>query len=110
VTKSPVKLSDLFRYYKALPHQMAGIVELESVLLKQSPDLLNRDQPWFKTWSQAGKQPGPIYLAPALRIIKEFEGCHLGNAIHWALSAAFYPVVAVYYAYYTAHHLRRDLR
>jgi GH24 family phage-related lysozyme (muramidase) len=77
VTKSPVKLSDLFRYYKALPHQMAGIVELESVLLKQSPDLLNRDQPWFKTWSQAGKQPDPIYLAPALRIIKEFEGCHL---------------------------------
>jgi hypothetical protein len=121
VTKSPVKLSDLFRYYKALPHQMAGIVELESVLLKQSPDLLNRDQPWFKTWSQAGKQPGPIYLAPALRIIKEFEGCHLVAyacpagvwTIGWGntqISAAFYPVVAVYYAYYTAHHLRRDLR
>ena len=77
MTKAPVKLSDLFRYYKALPHQMAGIVELEAELLKQSPDLLNRDQAWFKTWSQAGKQPDPIYLAPALRIIKEFEGCHL---------------------------------
>ena len=56
---------------------MAAIVELEAVLLKVAPTLLNRDQAWFKTWSQAGKQPDPIYLAPALRIIKEFEGCHL---------------------------------
>jgi lysozyme len=77
VTKLPLKLSDLFRYYKALPHQMAGIVELEEQLLKRVPDLFNRDQAWFKTWSQAGKQLDPIYLEPALRIIKEFEGCHL---------------------------------
>jgi GH24 family phage-related lysozyme (muramidase) len=76
VTKSPVKLSDLFRYYKQLPHQMAAIIELEAALLKVAPDAFNKDQPWFKTWSQAGKQPDPIYLAPALRIIKEFEGCH----------------------------------
>jgi GH24 family phage-related lysozyme (muramidase) len=74
---STIRFSDLFRYYKALPHQMAAIVELEEQLLKQVPDLFNKDQPWFKTWSQAGKQPDPIYLAPALRIIKEFEGCHL---------------------------------
>jgi hypothetical protein len=57
VTKSPVKLSDLFRYYKQLPHQMAAIVELEAALLKVAPDAFNKDQPWFKTWSQAGKQP-----------------------------------------------------
>ena len=56
---------------------MAAVVELEAELLKRVPDLFDRDQPWFKTWSQAGKQPDPIYLAPALRIIKEFEGCHL---------------------------------
>lgn len=56
VTKSPVKLSDLFRYYKALPHQMAAISELEAELLKIAPDAFNRDQPWFKTWSQSGKQ------------------------------------------------------
>ena len=77
MTKLPVKLSDLFRYYRqGTPHQMAAVVELEAELLKRVPDLFNRDQPWFKTWSQAGKQPDPIYLAPALRIIKEFEGCH----------------------------------
>jgi hypothetical protein len=35
VTKSPVKLSDLFRYYKQLPHQMAAIVELEAALSRR---------------------------------------------------------------------------
>ena len=53
---------------------MAAIIELEAVLLKVAPDAFNRDQPWFKTWSQAGKQSD---LAAALKIIKEFEGCHL---------------------------------
>jgi GH24 family phage-related lysozyme (muramidase) len=74
VTKSPVKLSDLFRYYKALPHQMAAIVELEAALLKVAPDAFNKEQPWFKTWSQAGKQAD---LAAALKLIQAFEGCHL---------------------------------
>ena len=57
---------------------MAAVVELEEQLLKAAPDLLNRDQPWFKTWSQAGKQPDrPIWFEPALKIVAEFEGCHL---------------------------------
>ena len=72
-----IRPSDLFRYYKALPHQMAAIVELEAELLKRAPDLFNKDQSWFKTWSQAGKQPAPIYLDPAERIIKQWEGCKL---------------------------------
>jgi GH24 family phage-related lysozyme (muramidase) len=75
---SAIRPSDLFRYYKALPHQMAGIVELEEELLKQVPDLFNRDQPWFKTWSQAGKQPDrPAWFDPARKIVAEFEGCRL---------------------------------
>lgn len=74
MTKSPVKLSDLFRYYKALPHQMAAIVELEAVLLKVAPDAFNREQPWFKAWSQDGKQQD---LGAALKLIQDFEGCHL---------------------------------
>ena len=75
MTKTPVRLSDLFRYYKhGTPHQMAAIAELEATLLKVAPDALNRDQPWFKTWSQAGKQHD---YAPAVKLIKEFEGCHL---------------------------------
>ena len=75
MTKTPVRLSDLFRYYKhGSPHQMAAIVELEAALLKVAPDAFSRDQPWFKTWSQAGKQHD---YAPAVKLIKEFEGCHL---------------------------------
>jgi GH24 family phage-related lysozyme (muramidase) len=74
VTKSPVKLSDLFRYYKQLPHQMAAIIELEAALLKVAPDAFNKDQPWFKTWSQDGKQQD---LGAALKLIQFFEGCHL---------------------------------
>ena len=39
---------------------MAAIVELEAALLKVAPDAFNKDQPWFKTWSQAGKQPAQV--------------------------------------------------
>jgi hypothetical protein len=55
-TPNRLKLVDLFKYYKELPHQTAAIFELEEALLKQAPTILNRDQGWFKTWSQAGKQ------------------------------------------------------
>jgi len=70
-----VRLTDLFKYYKhGTPHQMAAIVELEAELLKVAPEILNRDQPWFRTWQQAGKQHN---YEPAIKLIKEFEGCHL---------------------------------
>ena len=91
MTKAPVRLADLFRYYKALPHQMAAIVELEAALLKVAPDALNRDQPWFKTWSQAGKQHD---YAPAVKLIKQFEGCHLeayADPLHgWSVATIGY--------------------
>ena len=53
---NPIRLADLFRFYKGLPHQLAAITELEQAILKANPTLLNRDQGWFKTWSVAGKQ------------------------------------------------------
>lgn len=70
-----VKLSDLFRYYKhGTPHQMAAIVELEAELLKVAPQLFDKDQPWYKTWQAGGKLHN---YGPAIKLIKEFEGCHL---------------------------------
>jgi hypothetical protein len=51
-----IRLYDLFRYYKGLPHQMAAITELEFAINKANPHILGRDQGWFKTWSVAGKQ------------------------------------------------------
>lgn len=71
---NPVRLSDLFRYFKSLPHQMAALSELEAAINKAAPKLLSRDQEWFKTWSTAGKLTD---LAPAIQLIKEFEGCRL---------------------------------
>ena len=73
-TKQPIRLLDLFRYYKGLPHQMAALTELEAAM---PPSLLTRDNAWFKTWSQAGKQPDPSWLAPALKLIKTWEGLRL---------------------------------
>lgn len=71
VAKTPVKLEALFKYWRGLPHQSAAIVELEQQVLKAAPDLLNRDQPWFSTWSQGGKQ---TELTAALRLIEKYEG------------------------------------
>jgi len=72
---APISLEQLFRYYKALPHQAAAVVELQNDLRENGyDDAMRRDRPWFATWSQDGKQAD---LAPALAIIKSFEGCHL---------------------------------
>lgn len=52
-----VRLSDLFKYYKhGLPHQDAAVKMLEEKLMAAYPDLMHKDQEWFKVWSQAGKQ------------------------------------------------------
>jgi len=55
---------------------MAAITELESVISKANPHIFSRDQSWFKTWSQSGKQEDND-LQPALELIKKFEGSRL---------------------------------
>ena len=50
-----IRLLDLCRFYRALPHQMAAIQELEAAINKSNPNILGRNQAWFKTWSQSGK-------------------------------------------------------
>lgn len=56
MANNKLRLGDLFRFYKGLPHQMAAIAELEQAINKVNPHILGRDQSWFKTWSVAGKQ------------------------------------------------------
>jgi GH24 family phage-related lysozyme (muramidase) len=75
MTQNKIRLLDLFRYYKVLPHQMAAVTELEAAINKANPHILGRDQGWFKTWSQSGKQEDN--LQPAIDLIKKFEGCRL---------------------------------
>jgi len=68
-------LQQLFKYYKGQPHQTAAIQQLESDLSANGYDAaMRRDRAWFQTWSQDGKQTD---LAAAIKLIKEFEGCHL---------------------------------
>ena len=74
MSKSPVQFIDLFRYWKGLPHQMAAIHQLGELI---PASLLHRENEWFKVWSQAGKQPEPDWVEPALNIIREFEGLRL---------------------------------
>ena len=74
----PIALEQLFRHFKSLPHQMAAVMELQEDLKANGYEVaMRRDRSWFKSWSQSGKQPEPIYLAPAEKIIREFEGCKL---------------------------------
>lgn len=71
----PLRLVTLFRYYKALPHQMAALELLESDLAGNGYNqAMRRDREWFKVWSQAGKQDD---LSAALQIIRDFEGTYL---------------------------------
>ena len=74
MTRKPIRLTDLFRYYRALPHQNAGLQELEAQILKAAPEVFDRNQEWYGTWSSAVQSKD---YGPAVQIIKEFEGCHL---------------------------------
>ena len=76
---APIRLEQLFRYFKALPYQLASIVELEADLAANGYAVaMRRDRPWFATWSQAGKQSDrPLWFEPARKIVAEFEGCRL---------------------------------
>ena len=72
---SPITLEQLFRFYKALPHQAAAIQQLEQDLAVNGyAAAMRRDRAWFNTWSQDGKQAD---LSAALKLIRDFEGCHL---------------------------------
>lgn len=72
---APITLEQLFRFYRGLPHQAAAIETLEQDLATNGyAAAMRRDRAWFNTWSQDGKQAD---LAAALKLIKDFEGCHL---------------------------------
>ncbi len=53
MSQNRIRLIDLFKYYKKLGHQTAGIQELEEQILHFCPDCLDRNQEWYQTWSTA---------------------------------------------------------
>lgn len=52
MSKEPIRLVDLFKYYRELPHQTAALQMLGELI---PASLLHRDNEWFKVWSQSGK-------------------------------------------------------
>lgn len=74
MTKTPIRLLDLFKYWRGYPHQLAAIAELEAAM---PPSLLTRENAWFKTWSQAGRIEDPGWMGVALEFIKKWEGLEL---------------------------------
>jgi GH24 family phage-related lysozyme (muramidase) len=72
---APITLEQLFRFNRGLPHQLAAIEQLEQDLAVNGyAAAMRRDRPWFQTWSQDGRQ---VDLGDALKLIQQFEGCHL---------------------------------
>ena len=53
MSKSQIRLLDLFKYYKKLGHQTAGLMELEAQILRACPQCFDREQQWYRTWSTA---------------------------------------------------------
>ncbi len=62
---SRVLVRDIVRFYKGLPLQDAALVELDEALAQGVSDPMDRRQPWFATWSSAGKQAAmALYVNP----------------------------------------------
>ena len=53
MTQQPIRLINLFKYYKALPHQNAAIEELEAEINALDPGILMRGAEWYNTWNSA---------------------------------------------------------
>jgi len=96
MASTPVRLADLFRFYKGLPHQLAAITELEQALLKADPTLLNRDRGWFKTWSVAGKQTNFPNTWEGVLEAARVAGAKFPElvAAQWALESGYGKIVS----------------
>ena len=49
----PIRLFNLFKYFKALPHQNAALQELEDEINALDRTILQRDSQWYNTWLSA---------------------------------------------------------
>lgn len=76
MTPNSIRLIDLFRYYRGLPHQTAAINELERVISERLPTVFTRDNDWYVTWTS---DPPSKEYSVAKALISEFEGCHLNS-------------------------------
>lgn len=61
-------------HYKGLDHQMRAVIKLGRQIKQSDPGLLSESAEWVEDWCDA--HPSADH-APALKLIKEFEGCYL---------------------------------
>lgn len=85
-----IKLLDVIRNYKGLPHQKQAIVELEALL---GPYGLSDEAQWVKTWRKPTPQEPQQFTntwdgieAAARAAGAKFPEC---NAAQWALESAY---------------------
>lgn len=74
----PIRLTDAFRAFKGLPHQLAAAEWLDDHLTaeqrEQFQELFRADPP---EKPEASPSPGVDWLTPCRAIVREFEGCKL---------------------------------
>lgn len=90
MTKKPIRLIDLFRYYQGLPHQCAALNELETLILKSDPTAFNREQDWYTTWKSAVDPKGDVSWSGIKNLAKQagakYPEC---VAAQWALESGW---------------------
>jgi hypothetical protein len=93
---SSIRLLDLCRFYRALPHQMAAIQELEAAINKANPHILSRNQAWFKTWSQSGKMLNTTNDWEGITKAARIAGAKYPElvAAQWALESSYGKAVS----------------
>lgn len=69
-----IRLTEAARFYRELPHQIAAWNALQD---KVPPEALKEFEQLYRSAPAVKQELPPAWLAPSLRIIREFEGCRL---------------------------------
>lgn len=78
MSAKPIRLLDLFKYYKRLGHQTAAIRELEEEINAIDPYILDRDTDWYRTWT-AAVAPKPTLPLVTVEQVAEVSGWKTGQ-------------------------------
>jgi predicted chitinase len=62
MSAKPIRLLDLFKYYRRLGHQTAAIQELEDEINALDPYILTKGTTWYDTWTSAVAPPPQKWL------------------------------------------------
>lgn len=78
MSAKPIRLIDLFTYYKQLGHQTVAIQELEDEINALDPYILSRDSSWYRTWT-AAVAPKPKEQLVTVEQVAQVSGWKTGQ-------------------------------